>query len=83
MPEEIDEEVEIITLTFSVIEAARLVEILSFCKSSCQYLSLQESVKGTDKAADKYAAMSEDSGALANYIAQSVSMGEPDPNKVH
>jgi hypothetical protein len=77
------EEEEVVNLQFSVLEAARLVEILVFCKGSCHFLAIQEELKGTQKSADKYTAMSEDSGALADYIANSVSMGEPVSDEFH
>jgi hypothetical protein len=78
-----DEGKEAVMLEFTVTEAARLVEILSFCKSSCQFLSKQEGIDGSDILVKKYHSLAEDSGLLAKYIVTSVAMGEPDNNKVH
>jgi len=78
-----DEGKEAVMLEFTVTEAARLVEILAFCKSSCLFLSKQEGVDGSVALVKKYHSLSEDSAILANYIVTSVGMGEPDNNKVH
>lgn len=82
MSDEKEKEIEVITLKFSVPEAARLVEILSFCNNSCKFLAMQEALKGSPAAEEKYALLSEDSNLMAEYIAASVGMGEPE-GEVH